>query len=121
MDLAEERGLGMKTLGSMPEKYGLPMPRYAFNEPFLELTIFRNPAAITRLAPGTKLSADEAMALQFLASKRSAGSPQLMSELKFDERKAQRVLKRLVDSRLVRRWGKGRATRYEITPGKGTA
>src|SRR2546425_1120161 len=35
MDLAEERGLGMKTLKSIPEKLGLPLPKYTFEAPFL--------------------------------------------------------------------------------------
>ena len=31
--LAEERGLGIRTLRSVPEKYGLPAPRYSFEDP----------------------------------------------------------------------------------------
>jgi predicted MarR family transcription regulator len=38
-----------------------------------------------------------------------------MNGLGFDERKAQRVLKKLVDLRLLRRTGKGRATKYEVS------
>jgi chromosome segregation and condensation protein ScpB len=36
----------------------------------------------------------------------------VMKELRFDERKAQRVLRKLLDEGLVRRAGKGRATQY---------
>ena len=38
----------------------------------------------------------------------------LMQEMGFDERKAQRVLKALLDSGLLRRVGRGPATRYEV-------
>jgi chromosome segregation and condensation protein ScpB len=36
----------------------------------------------------------------------------VMTETGFDERKAQRVLRKLVEEGLVRRVGKGRATQY---------
>lgn len=59
------------------------------------------------------LSADELSAWQFVALKDSISSRDLMEKLEFDERKAQRVLKKLMEVNLVRRVGKGPATRYE--------
>lgn len=39
---------------------------------------------------------------------------ELMERLGIDERKAQRILKKLVDVKLIRRVGQGPATRYEV-------
>ena len=44
----------------------------------------------------------------------SVTSPVLMEEMGFDERKAQRVLKTLLDFGLLRRVGRGPTTRYEV-------
>ena len=58
--------------------------------------------------------ADELSAWQFVALKDSISSRDLMEKLEFDERKAQRVLNKLMGVNLVRRVGKGPATRYEV-------
>jgi hypothetical protein len=60
------------------------------------------------------LNADEKASWQFIVGRESVTSPVLMEEMGFDERKAQRVLKALLDSGLLRRVGRGPATRYEV-------
>jgi ATP-dependent DNA helicase RecG len=117
MGLAEERGLGVKTLKADAEKEGLPLPKYRFEAPYLALTLFRTPeGAIHALAKGLvdKLNADERAAWQFASTKEALTSRDLMDRMKFDERKAQRVLNKLLESKLLRRVGRGPATRYEI-------
>jgi predicted transcriptional regulator len=49
-----------------------------------------------------------------MVRRESVASPDLMAAMEFDERKAQRVLKKLLEVGLLRRSGKGRATRYEV-------
>ncbi|HEX7516266.1 MAG TPA: ATP-binding protein [Chthoniobacterales bacterium] len=117
MDLAEERGLGLQSFKSLASKLGLPVPKFAFEDPYLVLTVYRSPAsAVHDLAPSVlkRLNADEKSAWQFIASKDSVSSPELIAELRFDERKAQRVLSKLVGTKLLQRVGKGRATRYKL-------
>jgi len=117
MGLAEERGLGVKTLKADAEKEGLPLPKYGFEAPYLALTLFRTPEGATHaLAKGLvdKLNADERAAWQFASTKEALSSRDLMDRMKFDERKAQRVLSKLLESKLLRRVGRGPATRYEI-------
>ena len=116
MGLAEERGLGVKTLKAEAEKEGLPLPKYRFEAPYLALTLFRTPEGATHaLANGLvdKLNADERAAWQFASTKEALTSRDLMDRMKFDERKAQRVLSKLLESKLLRRVGRGPATRYE--------
>lgn len=117
MELAEERGLGLKSLKQQAEAQGLPLPTYRFRDPYLELAIYRNPEAAVDTLPkrvASKLNPDEKAAWRFIATRESVTARELMEQLEIDERKAQRVLKKLGDLRLVRRVGKGRATRYEV-------
>jgi len=117
MELAEERGLGLKSLKTRAEAAGLPLPRYAWEAPYLVLTLYRSAAGAVRvLSPEVRdhLNADEKASWQFIVGRESVTSPALMKEMGFDERKAQRVLKALLDSGLLRRVGRGPATRYEV-------
>lgn len=114
---AEERGLGLKSMRSRAQEAGLPLPRYSWDDPYLVLTIYRSTEGIGRTLPPAvteTLSSDERGALELLARIGTFSSPVLMERMNFDERKAQRVLRRLTDLNLIRRIGKGRQTRYEL-------
>jgi ATP-dependent DNA helicase RecG len=116
MELAEERGLGLKSMRNDAAESGLPLPSYRWEDPYLVLTLFRNPASafygLSRQVLD-RLNDDEKASWQFIAGQESVTSPQLMNQMRFDERKAQRVLKKLQDAKLLRRLGKGPSTRYE--------
>jgi len=117
MELAEERGLGLKSMRNDASEAGLPLPSYRWDDPYLVLTLFRSPAGAVRgLSPLVldRLNVDEKASWQFIAGRESVASPQLMKHMGFDERKAQRVLKKLQDAKLLRRVGKGPSTRYEV-------
>lgn len=117
MEMAEERGLGIKSLRNRAEHLGLPLPQYTWADPYLVLTLYRTPEsaihALTEDVVG-KLNSDERSTWQLVASRESVTSRELMEKLGFDERKAQRVLRKLMVVNLVRRVGKGRATWYEV-------
>ena len=116
LELAEERGLGLNSLKSRSLEMKLPLPRYAFNAPYLDLTLYRNAAGAVKTL-GRKVTArlnpDETESLQWITAEESATTPDLMDVMGFDERKAQRVMGKLLEAGLVRRIGKGPATRYE--------
>jgi ATP-dependent DNA helicase RecG len=117
MELAEERGLGLKSMRNDASAAGLPLPSYRWEDPYLVLTLYRSPAgAVHGLSPRVLdgLNEDEKKSWQFIAGRESVTSPQLMKHMGFDERKAQRVLKKLRDAKLLRRVGKGPSTRYEV-------
>lgn len=117
LDLAEERGLGLRSLKELAEKNGLPLPTYTFEKPYLDLIIYRSPSAAVSALPeavAKQLKDDEQSAWRFISTRQSISARDLEDQLRFDERKAQRVLKRLMDLNLVRREGKGRATKYEV-------
>lgn len=114
---AEERGFGMKTFKSVPESLGLPIPRYRFKEPYLVLTISTNADSVASgLDRSTidSLNAEEREGWRFLNSRTSTTSAEYGSALGIEERKAQRHLKNFMELGIIRRVGKGRATRYEV-------
>ena len=117
MELAEERGLGLKSMRDRAAEFGLPLPKYNWDAPYLVLTLYRNAAsAVSELSPKvlSRLNSDEKKTWQFIVGRESVTSLELMEQTGFDERKAQRVLKKLLDVEMIRRVGKGRATRYEM-------
>ncbi len=114
--LVEGRGLGMRTLSEAASKHGLPVPRYEFDGLYLNLTIYRHAGAAAReLADeiSRELNEDEIAAWQFIVTQKFVTTPELMKQTGFDERKTQRVLKKLRDLKLLERLGKGPATRYK--------
>ena len=117
MELAEERGLGLKSMRESVNQAGLPLPKFTWEAPYLVLTLYRNPSGVlNELGPQVfaRLNQLERKTWQFMVGRESVTSPELMAAMGFDERKAQRVLKELLDVRLIRRVGKGRATRYMV-------
>lgn len=115
MELAEERGLGLKSMMTRASDAGLPLPTYAWEDPYLVLTLYRSGKGAVR-ALGTnvleRLNADAKETWQVILSKQPMTSAEVMTVTGFDERKAQRVLRKLMDEGLVHRIGKGRATQY---------
>lgn len=116
MKLAEERGLGMATLRSIPESLGLPLPKYSYDAPYLVLALHSSPEdAVATLDPRIleSFNTEEREGWKFIASKPSISTPEYAKALGFDQKKAQRHLTKFVNSGLLRREGKGRATHYE--------
>jgi ATP-dependent DNA helicase RecG len=117
MGMAEEQGLGIGSLRDRAKELGLPLPRYAWEAPYLVLTLYRTPESATRELSDDvvrKLNTDEKATWQFVVSREFVTSAEVMEHLEFDERKAQRILRKLIDKKLIRRIGKGPATRYEV-------
>ena len=118
MKLAEERGLGLKSLRLQAAKAKLPPPRYRWQPPYLVLTIYRSPEALARELGGPQvmdeLNGAAAESWRAVASRDSISTRELMASTGFDERKAQRTLKSLQEAGLLRSIGNGRATRYAV-------
>lgn len=116
MGMAEERGLGLKSFKEQAEKYGLPRPKYSFEDPYLVLTLFRYPSAATRALPEAvleSLSDAERRGWQWFATRGKAKSAQYAKVMGLEERTARRHLNHFLKLGLVRRIGSARATEYE--------
>jgi predicted HTH transcriptional regulator len=83
----------------------------------LVLTIYRSKAAVlTGLDAKVRdgLGGDLKAALEFISGQQVVSSRDLMERLEFDERKAQRVLKKLKEAGLISRQGRGPSTTYNL-------
>ena len=117
MEMAEERGLGIKTLKNRAEQLQLPLPKYSFEDPYIVLTLFRSLEATTRILPRDflkSLNEDEKKGWEVLASKTTITRAEYEKHTGFDKRKSQRHLKRFVEIGLLKPFGAGPATGYEI-------
>jgi len=117
MEMAEERGLGLKSLKDRAEKLGLPLPKYAWEAPYIALTLFRNQEAAARtLKPGVlvSLTGSEQKGWQWLATKGNARSSQYAKAMQVEGRTARRHLNRFLELGLVRKKGTGPSTEYEV-------
>ncbi len=118
MKLAEERGLGLKSLRVKAAEAKLPPPRFSWQAPYLTLTIYRSAEALARKLAGPEalagLNASAAEAWRIAALQDSISTRELMASTDFDERKAQRAMKSLQEAGLLHAIGNGRATRYAV-------
>lgn len=117
MGLAEERGLGVKTLKADAEKEGLPLPKYGFEAPYLTLTLYRNSEAPARVPSQEVLDSmnrAERKGWQWLATKGKAKSSQYAVAMDIDDRTARRHLNRFVELGMAKKTGSGPATEYEV-------
>ncbi len=115
--LAEERGLGLKSMRQTAQTAGLPSPRYAWQNPYLTVTIYRTvESAASDLERNIteSLNADERRGVEFLVTKDSVTSKEYAAQMGFDTRKAQRHFKRFVELGILAQVGSASATAYEV-------
>jgi ATP-dependent DNA helicase RecG len=115
--LVEGRGFGMRTLGAAAAKHGLPVPKYAFDGLYLNLTIYRHARAALRALEAAvleKLSKSERSGWEWLASKGGAKSSDYAAAMEVDNRTARRHLNQFHKLGLVRKTGVGPSTEYHI-------
>jgi len=118
MGLAEEAGLGLKTFKSVTERYHLPLPKYNFEDPYLILTLYRSMESAAQTLPTEileSLNKDEIAGWQYLSSNIATTKTEYAKQLKFDDRKAERHLKKFVDLGILHRIGTGRSTKYQVS------
>ena len=117
MELAEERGLGLKSMRNDAQRAHLPLPKYTWEDPYLVLTIYRSESgAVGSLDAETlaSLSKAERSGWKWLTTRETATSAEYADALKVPNRTALNHLKRFTELGLVRKQGSGPATRYEV-------
>ena len=115
--LVEGRGFGMRTFGEAAAKYGLPVPKYAFDGLYLTLTIYRHAQAAVAALGATvlgKLGRTERSGWEWLATKERTTSSEYAESMKVPYRTAMNHLKRFQELGLLEKSGSGRATEYTI-------
>jgi ATP-dependent DNA helicase RecG len=115
--LVEGRGFGMKTFGEAASKYGLPLPKYAFDGVYLNLTIYRNKAAaVSSLSREIleSLSRAERAGWEWLSTKESITSNEYAKARGVPNRTALNHLKRFTNAGLLEKIGSGPTTQYRV-------
>ena len=115
MELAEERGLGLKSMRDRATEAGLPLPKFSFNAPYLDLTLYRTAGAVIRsLAPEiqNQLTKEESERFQWVAQRGTTTSGDFAKAFNVDIRTARRNLNRFVELGLVEAFGDARARKY---------
>jgi len=95
----------------------LPLPRYAWEAPYLVLTLFRTAEGATRTPDRAllrELTSEERKGWSFLAGRTSTTQSEYAQHMGVTGRTAQRHLTHFVELGLLRRRGQGPATNYEV-------
>lgn len=117
MKLAEERGLGLRSMRDAATDAALPPPTYAWEDPYLVLTLYRSAAGAADEIARTgldRIKPEDREALEFLVTMAVATRKEFAEAMGVDNRKAQRQLKRLIDAGFIYTKGAGPATRYVV-------
>lgn len=117
LELAEERGLGLKTMRESAAQAGLPLPKYSWEAPYLVLTLYRSAASAAKtLEPDVlaSLSKTERVGWQWLATKQTVASGEYAAAMELPDRTALHHLKRFTALGLLRKVGSGPATKYQV-------
>jgi ATP-dependent DNA helicase RecG len=117
MELAEERGMGLRSMKARAEKLGLPLPKYTFDDPYVVLTLFRTGVGAVRALPESVLAGmneDERAGWQYVCSLSTVTATQYAKRMNYTDRQARRHLKKFTDLGLLRRTGAGSKTKYHV-------
>jgi ATP-dependent DNA helicase RecG len=107
----------MKALRSLNEKFNLPLPEYAMEDPFLTLTFPRNMESVKNVSSHkslAKLSEEELVGYEFIKLKGKITRKEYEKHFNYDKKKAERHLTKMNDEDLIGRKGSGPSTYYEI-------
>jgi len=117
MQLAEERGLGLKSMKAIAVAAGLPLPSYSYKAPYVTLTIHRNTkSAEASLDRGLldQLTDAERKGWAWLVTQQMITTADYEKAIGVPNRTAKNHLKKLTDLGLLKMTGAARATRYEV-------
>lgn len=117
MKLAEERGLGLRSMRERASAAGLPLPSYSYKAPYVVLTMFPDAEAATANVEENvlaRLSDAERAGWVWLVTRGSVTSAEYRKSMDVPERTARNHLKKLAGLGLLRMTGSARATRYEV-------
>lgn len=117
LKLAEERGLGLKSMRQAAKSSELPLPSFSYDEPYLKLAIYADAeAALTSRGPGVleELSPAEQEGWKWISAQEGFSTADYESALGVPNRTARNHITTFLKLGLLRRHGRGRATRYEV-------
>ena len=114
LGLSENRGLGFKTIRSLPIEYSLPLPTATFDNPYLVFSFPRAYGVVVVDERFTKLSSIEVRGFDFIRLNAPITRKAYEEHLGLTTKTAERHLAHFVELNLINRVGAGPGTSYEI-------
>ena len=114
LHLSENRGLGFKTIRSLPTAYNLPLPIVSYAEPYLTFTFSRAYGISNGDARLNKLSGIEARGFDYIRLNSPVTRKTYEENLGLTTKTAERNLALFIELGLIKRVGSGPKTSYVI-------
>lgn len=117
LNLVEQRGKGMSVLKKVHDELKLPLPHYAFNDPYLEFTLFRTAEILENLVGAEKykqLNKEEKEGLLHLYNVRLISKAEYARHFGITDKTAQRHLAKFKQLGLVFTKGATTNLRYHV-------
>lgn len=111
-DQVEQRGLGFETVRELPKK-GIPLPEVTYEEPYVVITLPFNAKASSAGQIG--LTAEEQQAYDYIRINELVTRSDIEKLLGVDNKKAVRILNRLIGKGLIESDGKSRGVTYSAS------
>jgi ATP-dependent DNA helicase RecG len=105
MRYVEEAGFGMDVLKSLQSTYKLPLPEYAYQEPFLTLTFPRSMEAVKKVSQyGNigKLTEEELKGYEWIKSQDGISTKEYAAQFKYTQRTASRHITNMLKLKLLK-------------------
>ncbi len=117
LKLAEERGLGLKSMKTRAWAAGLPSPTYRYSAPYLELTLYTDAQAASADVGGellAQLTPNERDGWRWIVTQPEITTAAYEAAMDLPNRTAKNHLSKFTRLGLLRMKGAGRATRYQV-------
>jgi ATP-dependent DNA helicase RecG len=117
MKLAEERGLGLKSMRTRALAAGMPLPSYSYKAPYVILTLYQDAKAAIPDSRGdvlAQLSVAERAGWTWLVTLDTVTTAEYQAAMNVPLRTARYHLRRLAEIGLLQVGGAGKATRYKV-------
>jgi ATP-dependent DNA helicase RecG len=118
LELAEERGIGLRSMRARAIAAELPLPVYSYKAPYVVLTMYPDVASATADMGDNKalaaLTDAERTGWEWLVTRETVTTAEYQEAMGLADRTARLHLKRFADLGLVRAEGAARARRYEV-------
>lgn len=108
-DLAEQRGLGFKTVRALPETNGIPLPKVSYEEPYLKITMPFAYSENTR----NDIDASLEKGVDFAKTHSIFSKSDYADGLSLSARTAERQLQQMTQMAIIEKVGSGPNTKYK--------
>lgn len=104
LGIVEQRGLGFQTIKELPEKFDLPLPKVAYEAPYMVFTFPRNIEASRKLSNNKnldQLKEEELIGYEWMQTQEDVSTRQYAAKFDIGQKTASRQLKKMMQLNLI--------------------